>query len=286
MYKTSEGRFKATKNAQLYFQVWKTPNPRGTIIVTPGHGEHTESYRRLVNTLENDNWDIYIWDLRGHGRSDGTRGYAESFDIYCEDYKIFLQQVLSQPGIKNNPVILLGHSMGCLVQIKSLIQWPELTPDAMVLSSPLVGIGVRVPPFKKTAAEWLKKLMPTVTLWNEVQNKDLTRDPEVIREFEQDPLRHARISSGVYLGFLESFDFVQARAEMIECRTLLQLPSQDPIISTPEAIRFFENLGSKDKVLKVYQDAKHEIYNDIIRDQVFQDLKDFLNQTRKESSSS
>lgn len=283
MHKVSEGRFKASKNTELYFQVWKSANPRGTLIVTPGHGEHTDSYKRLVTALDNDNWDIFIWDLRGHGRSEGLRGYAESFDIYCDDYKIFLQMVLSQASVKAGPVIYLGHSMGGLVQLKTLIQNPELSPDAMVLSSPLVGIGVAVPPFKKTAAGWLNKLLPTVTLWNEVRNQDLTRDPEVIREFEHDPLRHARISSGVYLGFLESFPVVQAGASSLHCRTLLQLAEKDPIVSSSEAIRFFENLGSADKILKVYPNAKHEIYNDTIREQVFQDLREFLNQCSKVS---
>jgi alpha-beta hydrolase superfamily lysophospholipase len=284
MFKISEGRFKGVKNVELYFQAWTVTAPRGTIVITHGHGEHTDSYRRVVDGLKNENWDIYAWDMRGHGRSEGIRGFSESFDLYCDDYKIFLNLVQDLPGVKERPLVYLAHSMGGLVQLKTMILNPDLAPDAMVLSSPLVGIGVRVPPIKKLGAEWLNKLVPTVTMWNEVQNKDLTRDAEVIREFEQDPFRHARISAGVYLGFLESFPFVQDHASEVHCPTLMQGTNKDAIVSTSEALRFFENLGSTDKILKIYDNAKHEIYNDTIREQVLQDLREFLSGVHKAES--
>lgn len=284
MFKISEGRFKGVKNVELYFQAWTVPAPRGTIVITHGHGEHTDSYKRVVEGLKNENWDIYAWDMRGHGRSEGIRGFAETFDLYCDDFKIFLNQVRAIPGVLDRPLVYLSHSMGSLVQLKTIILNPALEPDAMVLSSPLVGLGVTVPPIKKFGAEWLKKLAPTVTMWNEVRNQDLTRDPDVIREFEQDPFRHARICAGVYLGFLESFPIVQKEAAQIHCPTLMQGTNKDPIISTPEALRLFENLGSSDKVLKIYDNAKHEIYNDIVREQVLQDLREFLAGVRKADS--
>lgn len=275
-YKISEGHFKAYKDADLYFQVWEKPDALGTLIVTPGHGEHTESYKRLVAALQDDTWNIYVWDLRGHGRSEGLRGFAESFDDYCKDYYEFLKIVLAEPTVKKGPVVLLSHSMGGLVQTKTLIDHPEIKPDALVYSSPLFGIGMAVPAIKKIGAEWIKKLLPTVTMWNEVRNEDVTRDPEVLRELEQDPYRHSRICAAVYLGFLETFPIVQAKAPEMKFKTLMQISDKDPVVSSAEAIRFFEQLGSSEKELKIYKDAKHEIYNDIVREQVFQDLRDFL----------
>jgi len=275
-YKISEGHFSGYQDYDLYFQVWENPRARGTIIITPGHGEHTESYKRVVEALKDDNWTIYAWDLRGHGRSEGARGYAASFEDYCQDYDAFLKLVLSQNSVKKGPVVLLSHSMGALVQTKTLLEHPEIKPDALVLSSPLFGVAVNVPAFKRVGAEWLAKFLPKVTMWNEVRNSDVTRDPEVIREFEQDPYRHDRICAPVYMGFLENFPIVQSRASEIKFKTLMQISDKDPITSSPEAMRFFENLGSPEKELKIYKDAKHEIYNDIIRDQVFQDLREFL----------
>lgn len=280
-YKISEGRFKGVNDANLFFQVWEKSDARGTIIITHGHGEHAGSYHRVVEALKDENWTIYAWDMRGHGHSEGSRGYAPNFDIYCDDYAIFLKMILANPKVQKGPVVLLAHSMGCLVQFKTLIRHPEFKPDAIVASSPLFGIGVHVPAYKKVGAEWLNKLVPTVTLWNEITNNHVTRDPEVIRELEQDPYRHARISAGVYLGFMESFPYIHEHAKDLKFKALFQISDKDPVISSAEAIRFFENLGSTEKEIKIYPDARHEVYNDIVRDQVYQDLRNFLAGVKK-----
>lgn len=280
-YKVSEGRFRGIKNADLFFQLWENPRARGTIIITHGHGEHTDSYNRVVEALKDDTWSIYAWDMRGHGRSEGSRGYAASFDDYCGDYVEFLKMVLAEPSVKKGPVVFLCHSMGALVQLKTLLQHPEFTPDAMIISSPLLGIGVEVPAFKKIGAEWLAKLAPRITMWNEISNADVTRDPDVIRELEQDPYRHARICAPVYMGFLESFPIVHEGASRLKVKTLMQISDKDPVISSAEAIRFFENLGSPEKEIKIYKDAKHEIYNDIVREQAFEDMRKFLAGVKK-----
>jgi len=121
-FKVSEGRFKGIKNADLYFQHWDNPRARGTLIITHGHGEHSDSYLRVVNALKDDTWSIYAWDMRGHGKSEGARGFAASFDDYCDDYVEFLKKVLAEPEVKKGPVVLLAHSMGPLVKIKTFPQ--------------------------------------------------------------------------------------------------------------------------------------------------------------------
>jgi alpha-beta hydrolase superfamily lysophospholipase len=275
-YKNLEGHFTGSKNTNLFFQLWENPRARGTIIITHGHGEHTDSYKRVVEALRDDTWSIYAWDMRGHGKSEGARGYASGFDDYCNDYVEFLKMVLAEPSVKKGPVVLLCHSMGALVQFKTLLQHPEFKPDAMAVSSPLLGIAVEIPAYKKMGAEWIAKFLPTLTLGNEIGNEDVTRDPEVIRELEQDPYRHARVCAKVYLGFLESFKFVHEGASELKVKTLFQISDKDPVISSSEALRFFENLGSAEKEIKIYKDAKHEVYNDVIREQVFEDLRHFL----------
>lgn len=275
-YKVSEGHFKGVKNADLYFQHWDNPRARGTLIITHGHGEHSDCYLRVVNALKDEAWNIYAWDMRGHGKSEGARGYAASFDDYCGDYVEFLKMVLAEPEVKKGPVVFLSHSMGGLVNIKTLMQHPELKPDALVFSSPLLGIAVEIPQFKKVGAEWLAKLAPRLTLWNEITNDHVTRDPEIIRELEKDPYRHARVCAPVYMGFLDSFSFVHPHAGDLKFKTLFQISDKDPVISSAEAIRFFESLGSSEKEIKIYKDARHEIYNDIIREQAYDDLRKFL----------
>lgn len=276
MYKRSEGFFKGHQDINLFFQIWENPQAKGTIIFTHGQGEHSESYHRLISAFENDAWSFYGWDLRGHGRSEGRRGFVSEFDDYCKDYKIFLDMVMKNEKVHQGPVILLCHSMGALIQLKTMIRHPEIKCDAIVVSSPLLGIAVKVPAFKSRGAQLLNVLLPQVTLGNELSNDMLTRDPDVIREYEQDALRHNRISSGAFLGFLEAFTFVNPRAGEIKKPALFIISSNDPVVSSSAAKSFYEKIGSKKKELFIYPDAKHEVINDTIRATVFADIKKFL----------
>ncbi|KHD89565.1 MAG: hypothetical protein OM95_03005 [Bdellovibrio sp. ArHS] len=276
MYKRSEGFFKGYQDINLFFQIWDNPNARGTVIINHGQGEHSESYHRLIKAFENDQWSFYGWDLRGHGRSEGRRGYVAQFDDYCKDYKIFLDMVLKEDKVKKGPVILFCHSMGALIELKTLLRNPDLRCDGIVVSSPLLGVSVPVPTYKSKGAVLLNTLLPTITMGNELTNDMLTRDPDVIREFEQDALRHNRISPGAFLGFLESFEYVRPRANEIKKPALFVIAENDPVVSSLEAKKFYDKLGSQKKDIYIYPEAKHEVVNDIMRTTVFADIKKFL----------
>lgn len=285
MYTRHEGFFEGYGGLTLFFQIWENPKARGTLVITHGQGEHSECYHRVVESLAGEEWSIWAWDMRGHGRSEGKRGYASRFEDYVLDYRIFLRQVMEDPRVKGGPIALLSHSMGGLVQLQTLIENPALPVTAQVCSAPLLGIAVDVPKWKETAATLANSIYPQITMWNEIRNADLTRDPLVIREFEQDVLRHDRISPGVFLGFRPAFEFVLPRAPQIEVPTLFQLPEEDPVVNTKVSREFFQRLGSPAKVIEVYGDgARHEMYNDIHRAKVLEDLRDFLRPHREARS--
>lgn len=272
-----EGFFEGQGGLTLFYQTWQHPHSRGTVIITHGQGEHSECYARVVDALKEDGWSFWAWDLRGHGRSEGKRGYAAEFEDYVADFRIFLRQALATPEVKAKPVVLLSHSMGGLIQLKTLIENPQIPAVAQVCSSPLLGIAKEVPAWKSSGAKILNAVYPQMTLWNELRNTDVTRDPDVIREFEQDVLRHTRISSGVFLGFQPAFDFVRARGNLLKMPSLFQIPEDDLVVSSPATQEFFQTVGSNLKFLKVYgEGTRHEIYNDLHREKAFKDLKDFL----------
>lgn len=278
MYSRSEGFFTGASNNKIFFQIWKKENARGTILITHGQGEHSECYTRLIEGLSDLNVNFYVWDLRGHGRSEGRRGFVKDFDEYCEDFRIFVKKVRLglDESVKNKPFVLLSHSMGGLIQLKSLLKFSEIQADALVFSAPFLGLSVPVPAYKEKAAFIFNSFLPQITMGNEIRNEMLTRDPDVIREYEQDALRHTRVSPGAFIGFLDSFEFVLPRASDFKIKSLFQIPADDPVVSSPVTQSFFERYGAHDKKMIIYDGARHELYNDINRQEVYTDLKEFL----------
>lgn len=272
MLKRSELFFQGYDNTKLYMQKWDVENPCGTIIFTHGQAEHSDCYERLINGFQKSelgkNWNFIGWDLRGHGKSEGIRGYAKDFDEYVLDYHLFLEQCLSIQNVKNKPIILLAHSMGGLIQTCALREKNYTHIKAQVLSSPFFGLAMPVPSWKETGSTLVNALLPKLTLGNEIKNEQLTRDKDVIREYEKDIYRHNKISAGVFLGCKREFTKVNSYAQEIAIPTLLHISDNDPIVSSASALQFFENLVSTEKDLKIIEGGTHELYNDIVRDEV------------------
>ncbi len=289
-YQRFEGSFNSFDSTYLFYQGWKptgpfASRPRATIIITHGQGEHSESYHRVFSHFENKGFEFWAWDLRGHGRSKGIRGYAKSFQDYIQDYGLFLDLILKKVNQKN-PIFLLSHSMGGLIQLSGLMKRDQSEFKAQVFSAPLLGVAVDVPAFKKHGAEILERFLPQVTLGNEVNNEMLTREPEIMREFDQDPLRHNKISSGVYLGFLREIESVITKASEVKIPTLFQCPEKDPLCSTDATRKFSGLMDPKMTKLLVYGDgARHEMYNDTNRAEVLRDLENFLESQLKKDES-
>jgi lysophospholipase len=276
MYKRSETFFNGDDGTQLFLQKWIKADAIGTILITHGQAEHSDCYLRLINALENEKWNFIAWDLRGHGRSAGIRGFANDFNEYVSDYQIFIEKSLQLAEVKNKPVVILAHSMGGLIQTCALLDNVDTRISAQILSSPMFGVAVDVPVWKDAGAGILNSFFPKVTLGNEIKADNLTRDPEIMREYEQDTYRHNRISSGVYLGFKREFPKVLSRASEISLPTLMHISDNDPVVSSPIALQFFDQLGGSLKTLKIIEDAKHELYNDTIRKDVFKIVIEFL----------
>jgi alpha-beta hydrolase superfamily lysophospholipase len=276
-WKRTEGHFKSFDKSTLFFQEWSQDRPKGIVIITHGHGEHADSYNRLTNGLLSTGFNFCAWDWRGHGRSEGKRGYAANFSDYCQDYYTFLKFLQTQDQYQKLPWILIGHSMGGLVQLLTLSKYTKEFPiQAQVLSAPLTGLGVDVPLIKDLAALIAYHVYPKLTLWNELKSSQFSSDPAVLEEYTRDPLRHDQVSPGVYIGILKVLEHLKTDVEKIHLPTLMQLAGKDSVVSTPASEELFKFIGAKIKKLAIYENSLHEIYNDVYREEAFHDIQEFL----------
>ncbi len=273
----SDSFFKGFDQSKLFIQTWQHPKALGTVFITHGQAEHSDCYQRLIHGLNHHlPLNFIAWDLRGHGRSDGLRGYAKDFDHYVLDYHCFLETAVQFDFIQKKPCFGLGHSMGGLIQTCSLADKKDHLFKAQVLSSPFFGLTIEVPAWKDLAATVLNQFLPKLTLSNEIEFSTLSRDLNVISEYEKDLYRHDKISAGVFYGVKREFEKMSTRYEKIKLPTFMSISDNDPIVSTKEALHFFNEIKSKNKVLKIIEEGKHELYNDTCREQVFEAVADFI----------
>ncbi len=270
-----ESHFRGFDHAELFYQIWRPDQIRGSLIITHGLAEHSECYQVLAKTLAEDGWQVFGWDLRGHGRSEGKRGFVSDFDDYARDFEIFIKLVRAQAagGLR---LALLSHSMGGLITIRGL-QTGLLSADVLALSSPALGLAIEVPKFKEAVANVAFRWLPTLTLHNELDYAILSRDPVMVDSYARDNLRHDKVSPGVFLGMMKAFELAFEQAAEIKLPMLLQLAGQDKLINTSRSMAWFELVTDRRKQMIVYPDSYHEIFNDLDREQVIADLRKYLN---------
>lgn len=287
MIKRMEGYFQGDSSSgsqnDLFYQSWTgDPKnhvpPRATLVLTHGIAEHSEAYHEAALDLVPLGWDIYAFDLRGHGRSDGRRGYIDDFKRFSRDLDRFVRYLRAGP-LKGSqlPIVMMGHSMGGLITLRYLVEQGEAVPAvAIVLSSPALGISMPIPPLKEFAAAALMKFLPQVTLPNDIPYDKLTHVEERWKKYPTDVLRHDKISPAMYFGMLESFKVVNDGASRLKLPTLVVAAGDERIVSRPAIEEFFPKIGASKKKLIIYENSYHEILNDIERDQVIADIDSFL----------
>jgi acylglycerol lipase len=255
MYR-KEGFFKGLANYNLYHQYWlPSSNQRGILLIAHGFAEHSGRYTNLVDYFVPRGWAVYALDHRGHGKSDGARVQVERFSDYVDDLKIYFDIVRKDnPGKK---IFLVGHSMGSAIAILYTSKYQnELA--GLVTS----GGGIDKPGNQSSSPQ--AEGQPLGTSF-------LSRDPEVIKAYENDPLVYR---GPIPTGLRGMMSEISNAAPIIRIPALIM--AGNAVADGTRSQVLFEALGSKDKTLKLYDGLRHEIFNEPEHIQVISDMAVWL----------
>ncbi len=244
----------------IFYRQYKASPEKARMIITHGLGEHSGRYLNVINRLVPKGISIFAPDFRGHGKSDGKRGHVLSFDDYLKDlYSMFEVAIKEKkPGIK---FFLLGHSLGGLIAIIYAIRRQE-TIDGLVISSPSLGVAVKVPAIKAVLGKVMSSLWPGLSLSNELDASKISHDEKVVSAYRNDPLVHDRVTARWFTEFLSAMERANNQASEINVPFLMQLAGDDHIADAAASKSFFERVSSKDKTLHIYEGLYHEIFNE------------------------
>ena len=270
--------FEGASNIRLHYRAWDVPTPRAVVIVSHGLGEHSGRYQMLANDFARAGLSTFALDHRGHGRSDGRRGHVRRFAHYIRDLERFRRRVVGAVG-PDVPLFFLGHSMGGLILIRYLQEFPGIVASGAVLSAPLLGLAVEAPRWKTQLGRLLTHIIPALPLGTGLDPKYLSHDAEIVAEYERDPMVHDRITPRLFSEINTAIAEAQSKIRRLAAPTLLLVPSRDQIVRPDLVQRFAMELAKFREVsVKTYPDLYHEALNETTRSRVVADVLGWIEQ--------
>ncbi len=268
-----ESHLRAGDGLLLFRRAWLPDRAERVLVVVHGYAEHSGRYEGFAEWFAARGAAVHAYDHRGHGRSGGVRSHVGRFDEFLDDLALFLDQVrLEHPDL---PVTLVGHSMGGLVTAAFLTERQPALSSA-VLSGPALSLGEGVSSLRIAAARLLRRVWPKLVLGSGLDPEGLSRDPEVVRRYLEDPLVFRTMTASLAAALLDAIPRTAARAGEVKVPLLIQHGEEDRLCLPDGSRHFHAGVGSTGSELRIYPGLRHEIYNEPEREKVYQELWDWL----------
>lgn len=267
--KNEQSTFEGREHRELFYQYWlpDSGEVKAFIVALHDWGSHSDRFKLLAEDLTGRGYGIYAFDLRGHWRNAGkTPAHIDSIDHIKNDLMLFLEAIKEKIGSKK--VFLLGHSLGGLIILKYAVNRPNL--DGLIITSPLLALAIKIPGAKK----FLKKLTkdPTDLMPFEIDQKLLTGDLKIVREYLKDKNRLKSISVKTYAEIDKEMKSILADVNGILCPIYILQAGDEKVADKKVTKKFFDKIKSEDKLYKEYPLALHELMAERTRAEVFQDI--------------
>lgn len=251
----------AKDGLNLYMTTDVPEDPRAVVIITHGMCEHSGRYARVTQKLLDHRIKIYRYDLRGHGKSEGERGFYSTPDEITEDLHCVVDIARAEsPGLK---LFLLGYSMGGFAAADFGTKYPEKADGAILFDA---ATRDNLGGFSRVSQD----LDPLTRFPNKLA-KRLTSDPEVTAAYKADPLNAAYFTAGLSQQLTLGIKQLTANPAF-SLPVLLLHGEKDTLVDPSDSADFFEQIASRDKQLKIYGNTQHEIFNEAVREQVMADV--------------
>lgn len=310
--KTSEYHIPATGGKKLFAHTYLPDgkSPKAVVIIIHGMLEHSGRYKRFANKLTENEFAVITYDLRAHGKTDpdqlGIIDYDDGFHHMVSDIQFVKNEVLS--NFPDLPVIIFAHSMGTFLTQRYMQLYdyepagiiysgsngkpPSLIYGGLILSKLLSKI--KDPEFKSRLIHKMSfepfnaKFKP-----NRTDQDWLSRDAEEVDRYISDP----------YCGFIPSVAFYNQLFSGLMTLTahkpfagknpnipiLIVSGDHDPVSDMGKGIKRLQkqlkDSGANNLTVNLYPGARHELLNEINRDEVMDDVVEWIERILKEALS-
>ncbi len=258
--------FNSKDNRKIAYIERYNKNSKIGIILVHGLAEHKGRYEEFYEKIFDLGFSVFAMDIRGHGLTEGKKGYVNDFQTFLSDIDVFIKNIKSKyPNLK---IALLGHSLGGLIATS----YSAITKlvDYLILSNPLLCY---------TKLKVLFNLVPYRFLGFIKIKKRHSESREMLQYSYNDPLACKFLSLRL-LGsiFKEGLSFVSKNYACVKVPTLFLRGEIDPVIKIKDFEKILSKFGTTDIIIKVYKNVKHRLLQSEMKDDVIKDIADWLNE--------
>ncbi|MDO9181528.1 MAG: alpha/beta fold hydrolase [Bacteriovorax sp.] len=255
---------KMRDGAELYVQIKETGSPVW-IVATHGVGEHMGRHKYIPELFGHD-FNIFQYDLRGHGKSSGKRAWIQDFSQYMEDLKEIIRFL--EEKYRMERYILFGHSMGALITCSFMQNYVENEryPERVVVNAPPCGasgiLGKIVKIIPPAIFSGACDLPFTIPIGGLVDLNHLSHDPRTKEDYLKDDLNSIKLQSKLVFELMKTAQSTFARPIRSKCPSFATVGSSDRVVGAADVIDYFTNID-KSFNFKIIDGAFHEIHNEI-----------------------
>ncbi|HFL3600527.1 TPA: lysophospholipase [Clostridioides difficile] len=298
--------FKGEEGLDIYTYKWEDENikkPKAVIQIAHGMAETAQRYETFAKVLTKNGYIVYINDHRGHGKTAkiienvGHLAEKEGFRCLVEDMYT-LTNIIKKEN-EDLPIYLFGHSMGSFASQRYIMDYSNNLAGLILCgSNGKQGIILNLAhliinrEIKKYGRRFKSNKINNLIFGGEIIRRNektkfdwLSRDKEQVEKYINDPFCGVVCSCGFF------YDLVQGLKEIEDKENLKKVPldipiyiisgDKDPIGKNGKGVlklrdRYIK-LGVKDVTCKLYKDGRHELLNEINREEVFEDIICWLN---------
>lgn len=273
LFTTDVFAIQTTDGLHLQGKYWKVEHPRAILCFVHGLGDHIGRHTHVGDFMAEHKIAMVAFDQRGHGRSEGKRGYIPAYEALLTDVESVLSYAMEL--YPHTPLFLYGHSMGGNIVANYVLKKEVAMLRGVLISSPWLRLNFNPSAIQLTLAKLIGKIHPGYTQPNNLNARQLTHDPEIARAYITDPLVHTHISSTLFFGMYQNGEWAIKHANLLRIPALIMHGGDDPITSMPATREFAKNAGQMATV-KIWDGLLHETHNEFNRLEILSYMKDWL----------
>ncbi|MGM0418138.1 MAG: alpha/beta fold hydrolase [Thermodesulfobacteriota bacterium] len=283
---TSHEIFKTSDNVNLLIRSWlPDDDPKAVILAIHGGMAHGGDYVTPALYFKDKNIATFAPDLRWHGtypkhnKNGKVVFHINSYNQYAQDiHEIYTKIKKRYP---DKPIFIMSHSNGSLISLYYGLTIGQNSEIAgYIVSSPWLSNKVQVPLYLKAASKIIAKVMPGFAIEPEPLTEHLTHDKDITKRHyadENSGLRATKVSAKLGVESEKTQKFVLdniAKWDKFPVYAFIAGNDYlaDPDVSEAALKRIPGNLVK----IKRYNKNFHENYNEINRDEIFDNISRWM----------